>query len=77
MRLGISALAMGLCLTLSASMARSDSGKCARTQHKYNSIVHAISHALRGYANCVSDSKGEDDCSAEFTTLKSAQDDFE
>jgi hypothetical protein len=36
-----------------------------------------VSDALRHYARCISDSQGHDDCSTEFSSLKSAQDDFE
>ena len=32
---------------------------------------------LRRYTNCISNSRGRDDCSSEFRRLKNAQDDFE
>jgi len=64
-------------LILSASTARSGTDECAEALDKYNSVLPDIAHALRGYATCVSDSEGHDDCAADFSTLKSAQDDFE
>ncbi len=77
MRVRMTAAALGLCLILTASAARSGTDECAETLDEYNSVLHDVGHALRGYASCVSDSKGHDDCSTEFSTLKSAQDDFE
>lgn len=36
-----------------------------------------IADAIKSYADCVAGSDGHDDCSSEFETLKSAQDDLE
>jgi len=50
---------------------------CREALDQYQSAKSDASDALRAYATCVSDSKGHDDCSSEFSTLHSAQDDFE
>ena len=44
---------------------------------QYNSPKSDVTDALKLYAACVSDSDGHDDCSSEFSSLRSAQDDFE
>jgi outer membrane murein-binding lipoprotein Lpp len=36
-----------------------------------------VASALSAYAGCIQGSDGHDDCSSEFSTLHSAQDDFE
>jgi hypothetical protein len=77
MRVWMASVAIGFCLILSASAARSGTDECAEALDKYNSVLSDLSDTLRGYARCVSDSKGRDDCALEFGRLKSAQDDFE
>ena len=51
--------------------------ECQDAIESYNSATEDVSTALRGYSNCVSNSEGKDDCSVEFGSLRSAQDDFE
>jgi hypothetical protein len=77
MRIQITAIAAGLCLTLCGSGARSDTTECQEALDQYNAALSDVVHALRGYSRCVSDSKGHDDCSIEFSRLQSAQNDFE
>jgi hypothetical protein len=50
---------------------------CQEAISQYNSAISDISSALRRYSNCLSSSRGHDDCYSEFRRLKSAQDDFE
>jgi hypothetical protein len=50
---------------------------CRDAIDSYKSAISDVSTALRTYASCVSDSQGHDDCSSEFSSLRSAQDDFE
>jgi hypothetical protein len=54
-----------------------DPEDCRNAVDEYNSAASDIDDALRAYAQCVSGSDGHDDCSAEFSNLQSAQDDFE
>jgi tetratricopeptide (TPR) repeat protein len=50
---------------------------CREAIDRYNSAINDISSYVRRYANCVSNSRGRDNCYSEFRRLKSAQDDFE
>jgi hypothetical protein len=77
MRIWATAMACGIFLALCGNVARSDTDECRDALDHYNSARSDVSSALRQYGRCVSDSKGHDDCSAEFSTLHSAQDDFE
>jgi hypothetical protein len=56
---------------------KADPEECREAISQYNSAKSDIADALKRYASCVSDSDGHDDCSSEFSTLRSAQDDFE
>jgi hypothetical protein len=58
-------------------MALAGSDECNDAVDNYNSALSDVGDTLKRYANCVSDSQGHDDCSIEFSQLKSAQDDFE
>jgi hypothetical protein len=51
--------------------------ECQDAISNFKSARSDISTALQLYANCVSSSDGHDDCSSEFETLKSAQDDLD
>jgi len=77
LRILSTALACGVFLALYGNVARSDTDECRDALDHYNSARSDVSSALRQYGRCVSDSKGHDDCSVEFSTLHSAQDDFE
>ena len=77
LRIWATAMACGIFLVLCGNAARSDTDECRDALDHYNSARSDVSSALRQYGRCVSDSKGHDDCSSEFSTLHSAQDDFE
>jgi hypothetical protein len=77
LRILSTALACGIFLALYGNVARSDTDECRDALDHYNSARSDVSSALRQYGRCVADSKGHDDCSVEFSTLHSAQDDFE
>ena len=77
MRIFVTAMACGIFLALCGNAARSDTDECRDALGHYNAAKSDVSSALRHYRACVSDSKGHDDCSSEFSTLHSAQDDFE
>jgi hypothetical protein len=77
MRICATVMAVGLCLTLHGTVARSDTDECRDALDRYNSALQDVSSALRRYRSCVTDSKGHDDCAVEFSSLRSAQDDFE
>jgi hypothetical protein len=70
-------MACGIFLALCGGAARSDTEECRDSLEHYNAAPGDVAGALRQYGRCVSDSKGHDDCSSEFSTLHSAQDDFE
>jgi hypothetical protein len=57
--------------------ASADPEECQEALHKYNAAVSDISNAMRIYVGCVNNSRAHDDCSTEFSTLQSAQSDFE
>jgi hypothetical protein len=51
--------------------------ECQEAIDEYKSATSDISTALHAYADCVSNSGGHADCSTEFESLRSAQDDLE
>ena len=67
----------GFCLLLLGPVTNAEPDECRKAVDKYNSALNDVSDALRRYASCISDSKGHDDCSSEFSHLRSSQDDFE
>lgn len=74
----INVLALGVSLFLGTTVAtRADLEECQDAIAAYNSALSDVSVAVHAYANCVTASHGHDDCSLEFSTLKSAQSDFE
>jgi len=77
MRIWAAVTVLGIFLALCGGVARSDTDECREALEHYSSARSDVSSALRQYGRCVSDSKGHDDCSSEFSTLHSAQDDFE
>jgi len=68
----VCAAALGL-----SSVANATPEYCRIATSQYQSAVGEVALALRKYAACVSGSNGHDDCSSEFSRLKSAQGDFE
>lgn len=73
----MTALAIVVLSLGAAQRSRADPEECQDAISEYKSATDDISTALVAYTNCVSSSRGHDDCSSEFETLKSAQDDFE
>ena len=71
------AVAIALSLMLAETAAIADPEACRDAIDKYKSARDDVSTALQVYASCVSSSNGRDDCSSEFATLQSDQDDFE
>lgn len=57
--------------------ALADADGCAAAVHEYNSSLEDVSSALQQYAQCINESRGKDDCSNQFSHLKSTQSDFE
>jgi hypothetical protein len=51
--------------------------ECQDAVAEYKSAMSDISTALQAYTDCLSTSQGHDDCSTDFETLRSAQDDLE
>jgi hypothetical protein len=77
MRIWATVMACGIFLALCGNVARSETDECRNAQEHYKSAKRDVSSALHRYGQCVTDSKGHDDCVTEFSTLHSAQDDFE
>jgi hypothetical protein len=63
--------------TFTVRESSADSEECRNAVDQYNSAKSEVSDALRTYASCISDSRGHDDCSSEFSKLQSVHDDFE
>lgn len=69
---------MGIVVALASPGAlRADVEDCRDAISSFKSARSDIAGALQAYVACVSSSNGHDDCSSEFDTLRSAQDDFE
>jgi hypothetical protein len=64
-------------MLISGPTAKAGPNECRDAVNSYNSALSDVSDALKRYANCISDSQGHDDCSTEFSSLRSDQDDFE
>jgi len=67
----------GLAILSGPNMAFADLNECQDAIDAYKAALHELPDAIRSYANCVGSSNGQDDCSVEFSSLQSAQDDFE
>lgn len=61
----------------SMPVAVADPDECRDAIDHYKSTIDDVAAALRRYSNCLGDSRGRDDCSIEFSSLRSEQDDFE
>ena len=72
-------LRLAACAIFVASVASADADpdSCRDAIDQYKSAKSDVADALRSYASCLSGSDGHDDCSSEFSSLQSAQDDFE
>jgi hypothetical protein len=64
-------------LLLAGVSAMADREACRGAIHTFKSAKGSVGDYLRRYASCVSRSDGHDNCSSEFSRLRSAQDDFE
>jgi hypothetical protein len=73
----LSILTAVLILASSIRLAAASPESCRDAIDAYNSASSDVPGALRTYASCIASSRGHDDCSSEFSTLSSAQDDFE
>jgi hypothetical protein len=63
--------------TLSWSRSGAETRECEGLRQAYNAAIEEIADRLRRYANCISDSRGQDDCSFTFRRLSAAHSDFE
>jgi hypothetical protein len=61
---------------VSAALPVSDDD-CEEATDTYNRRMRDLTSSIRGYFECVSSSRGHDDCSSEFSRVRSNQDDFE
>ena len=68
---------LGSILLLAAGSASADPETCREALDQYRSAKSDVESALAIYRSCVDGGDGHDDCSSEFSSLQSAQDDFE
>ena len=69
-------LAISLC-HFGFANAQTDQSECQEAIGRYSRASKEISEYARIYGNCIWNSRGLNDCSSEFGSLKDAQDDFE
>ena len=69
-------LAISLC-HIGFANAQTDQSECQEAIGRYSRASREISEYARIYGNCIWNSRGLNDCSSEFSSLKDAQDDFE
>jgi hypothetical protein len=72
----IGAVAIAVALTASIP-ATADQEACRGAIFVFKSSKNTVGDYLRRYASCVSRNDGRNDCSNEFSRLRSAQEDFE
>jgi hypothetical protein len=71
-------LIFGLLLSIAASLpARAGPGECQEAARAYKDAHRDLLEAIHAYGRCVAQSDEHDDCSAEFSSVRSAQEDFE
>lgn len=68
---------MILVATIASLPVTATANDCDDAVDSYNSAADDLMSALRRYASCVSSSEGKDDCSGQFSRVRSAQSDFE
>jgi hypothetical protein len=64
-------------LLIPTARTNADPDSCPDALSQYRSAKSDVRDALKNYSNCIDGSDGHDDCSSEFSSLQSAQDDFE
>lgn len=69
--------ALALAMLCSGAAVAQDNYACRSAISSYNLAMETVSSALRGFSNCVANSRGREDCSFEFSRLRSAHADFE
>ena len=71
-------LALALAISFfHTGFANADQSDCQEAIGRYGHASREISEYARIYGNCVWNSRGLNDCSSEFSSLKDVQDDFE
>lgn len=70
-------LALATVATLVSDSAAADPEECRDAVDQYRSAHEDLYSALKQYVVCLRDSRGHDDCSSEFSSLQTAQSDFE
>jgi len=76
MRRAVKVAALASVLLFGAS-ATADPDSCRDAIDQLKSAKSDVMDRIRSFASCVSSSDGRDDCSIEFSGLRSAEDDFE
>ena len=72
----VGAVVLGITVLIGVS-ATADPEACQGAVYVFKSARGSVGDYLRRYASCVSHSNGHDDCSNEFSRLRSAQEAFE
>jgi hypothetical protein len=70
-------LCAGTLSIISAASTNADPESCRDAADQYQSAKSDVSSALSSYSRCISSSDGHEDCSSDFSSLQSAQLDFE
>lgn len=71
---GLSVVAVASSLLLPMSAWSQD---CSAAVDRFNATVRQFEWPMRQFANCLSYSKGRDDCANEFRHVRAAYDDYE
>jgi hypothetical protein len=78
MRRVLTAAACGIALLVTSDkVIRADPEGCRAAVDQYRSAKSEVFDSIKTYASCIRDDDGHDDCSTEFSRLRSEQDDFE
>jgi hypothetical protein len=76
-RVFLVAVLCGTALAGTTLRVTADPEGCRDAVDAFNNARSSIADSVRRYGQCVSSSDGHDDCSSEFSTLRSDQDDLE
>jgi len=77
MNIAMGTAAAGMIMLALVSPPATGTGDCPTTGDAFQAALTKVTNALRTYEQCVSESKGQDKCSAEMQQLDDVHDDFE
>jgi hypothetical protein len=73
----LATITCGIMLAVFSAATSAEPESCRDALDQYKSAKSEVSDALATYTNCITHNDGHDDCSSEFSSLQSAQNDFE